>query len=71
MKELLTRTDRDDQESKAQGEAQTIIMQSLQMKDQYLVASCDNAEEMIDKLERRYRNEINKSRQNERMYSGY
>lgn len=68
-KRVLTQTTFTD--SVEEGEAQTIIMQSLGIVDQYRVASCKSAKEMIDKLERRYKNEMIKSKQNEQAYLHY
>ena len=55
-KELTTTTDA---ESKEEGEAQTVIMESLNEEDQHLVAGCESAKTMMEKLEKRYKQCLN------------
>ena len=56
-KKNLTATD--DKESKEEGTAQSIILDSLNTEDQYLVSTCESAKDMMDKLEKRYKQSIN------------
>lgn len=57
-KKVLTVTA--DEDSKEEGEAQTIIIRALSEEDQYLIASCTTAKEIMEKLEKRYKQTLNK-----------
>ena len=69
VKNLLTQTF--DEESKEEGEAQLIIMRSLGEHDQYMVATCSSAKEMIDRFERKYKSSIAALRDSAKRYSNY
>ena len=57
VKKYLTATE--DKESKEEGLAQSIILDSLNTEDQYLVSECETAKDMIEKLEKRYKQSVN------------
>lgn len=57
-KQTLTTTAEED--SKEEGEAQTIILRGLTEEDQFLVAGCTSAKTIMEKLEKRYKQTINK-----------